>query len=74
MFTGIAALVKYEDRKRLLTESIDFLLSTLKIPLENIRINIGSKDSDLIDMLRELNCPIELVFDSKPSVYYTHKY
>lgn len=73
-FTWVATLVNYSDKERLLIEAIEFLIQRLHIPLEKIRINISSKDHDLIHLLNKVKCPIELVFDSKIPVYYTHKY
>lgn len=73
-FSWLATLTPFEERKRLLQDAIIYFLEVLKIPRDQIRIQISSADSDLVNLLQEIECPIGLVFDEKPSVYYTHKY
>ena len=73
-FTWIACISNYDDGESLLKDSIDFLLNTLRIPLQNIAIHISSKDHDLQKLLDSVGNPISLVFDTKDPVYYTHKY
>ena len=74
LFEWAVTLVDFANREKLLAESIELLLVKFKIPIETIRINISSQDDDLVSLLSKINCPIELVFDSKPLVYYRHKY
>lgn len=73
-FTWIAVLVPFIKGKELLNDSIDFLLKTLQIPLDNIKIQINSKDLDLKELLNSIKCPIEQIEDEKENIYYTHKY
>ncbi len=73
-FTGISCMSNYSDGKLLLSNTIKFLLTILKIPLENIAINISSKDEDLQKLLESIWNPIPLVFDTKDKKYYTHQY
>ena len=73
-FTSICCMSNIEDWKQLLLDTNIFLLDVLKIPLENIAINIKSTDEQLLDLLESVNNPIKLNFDTKDDVYYTHKY
>lgn len=73
-FTGISCMSNYSDGKFLMKNTIDFLLNVLKIPLDNIAINISTKDKDLLDFLQAAWNPIRLVFDTKDPKYYTHRY
>jgi hypothetical protein len=73
-FTWIAVLVQFSKWEKLLNDSIEFLLKTLNIPLDNIRIQINSKDKDLRELLDSVNCPIEQIENEKDDVYYTHRY
>lgn len=73
-FTWIAVLVPFLKWEELLYDSINFLLKTLNIPLNNIKIQINSEDLDLKELLESVSCPIEQIENEKEDKYYTHKY
>ena len=73
-FTAFSCMSNYSDWELLLEKTIEFFLEKMKVPLNNIRININSKDDDLLAMLKTVWNPIPLNFDSEEDKYYKHKY
>ena len=73
-FDASGILVKYDCMDKLVYDIFDFLNKKLNIETKDLMIRISSSDTDLINSLKNIDSNIKREFDTKPEVYYKHKY
>lgn len=73
-FVWLASIANYIDKEKAFVELFEFLQNELWITSDNIKINVSSKDEDILDLISLLNKDILITIDSKPEQYYKHKY
>lgn len=73
-FTGMCVLVPYERLAELCRETVEFLYDELQLEEGEVCVNVSAKDKDLLRAIDGL-LPAELVnINTKPPIYYTHRY
>lgn len=74
LFCSVGAIGRYQDRY-LITQALRTFLARLGLNTPaRLRINIASRDEDLIDMLTGEGMAHYLYYDSQPPAYYRHKF
>lgn len=73
-FTWLANIANYSEKEKSFIEIFDFLQNYLSVDAKNIKINISSKDEDILKLLDLVDKNILVELDSKPELYYKHKY
>lgn len=73
-FDATGILVNYDNLDKIVYDNIEFLNKILEIEYQNIKIRISSSDKDLIKSLSNVNPNVKIEYDSRPEIYYQHKY
>lgn len=74
VFTWLSTLTNYNKKENTINDLFEFLGNKLNISGNDIKINISSKDEDLVNLLLFIDKDIILDFDTKQENYYKHKY
>ena len=73
-FDALCVLSKYEQLGDLVKDSFSFFQDYLHVKPEEIMLRINSADEDLIRTTDGLDSRVKKEFDTRPTVYYKHKY
>lgn len=73
-FDALCVLSNYEKLDDLVRDSFSFFQDYLKVKPEEIMLRINSEDKDLIKAAEGLDPRVRREYDTRPTVYYKHKY
>lgn len=73
-FDALCVLSNYEQLEDLVRDSFSFFQDYLHVKPEEIMLRINSEDEDLIRTTEGLDPRVKKEFDTRPTVYYKHKY
>ncbi|WP_459176103.1 hypothetical protein [Ewingella americana] len=74
LFSSVGAIGRYQDRYLIVQALRDFISNLELNTPARLRINIASRDHDIIDMLEAEGMADYLHFDSQQPAYYCHKF
>lgn len=73
-FKSMGVLVEFSSLHKVVQDTFDYLINYLHIPHEDIHIKISSKDTDLIESIKDVDSRIVREFDTLAEKAYRHKY